>query len=242
MSTPSSAAASDTVAVNGPGESCDDEMGTTPTVGTCPTVGLSPTHPLKAAGQVIEPSVSVPIAKRVTPAATAAPLPDEEPPGDRLSAYGLRVSPPYALQPDVERSSRRLAHSLRLALPSTTIPASRSRATIGASSRGGGMSTNASDPAVVARPAVSMLSFTSTGTPCNGLRGRPRAASASSRVASSRASGLIVQTALISGSTASTRSRAAATSSALAVSGGVMGSILALEDSGHDLVASARRW
>ena len=86
------------------------------------------------------------------------------------------MSPPYALQPEVERSSRRLAHSLRLALPSTTMPASRSRATSGASSRGGGMSASASEPAVVARPAVSMLSFTSTGMPCSGPRTCPSAA------------------------------------------------------------------
>ena len=71
--------------VRGPGESWDDEIGTTPVVGTSPTVGFNPTQPLKAAGQVIEPSVSVPIANRVIPAATAAPLPDDEPPADRLS-------------------------------------------------------------------------------------------------------------------------------------------------------------
>ena len=35
------------------------------------------------------------------------------------------------------------------------------------------MSASASEPAVVARPAVSMLSFTSTGMPCSGPRDRP---------------------------------------------------------------------
>src|ERR1041385_5968803 len=41
-------------------------------------VGLKPTMPLTAAGQVIEPSVSVPIAAGTNPADTATALPDEE--------------------------------------------------------------------------------------------------------------------------------------------------------------------
>ena len=71
---------------SGPGESCELEIGTTPSVGTTPTVGLNPTQPLNAAGQVIEPSVSVPTAYDATPAATAAPLPELEPPADRFRA------------------------------------------------------------------------------------------------------------------------------------------------------------
>src|SRR3954469_19872913 len=107
----SNIAASPTVAAIGPGESCELETGTTPAVDTVPTVGLIPTQPLSAAGQVIEPSVSVPTASRASPAATAAPLPELEPPEERLSAYGLRVSPPKALHPEVDSSSRKLAHS-----------------------------------------------------------------------------------------------------------------------------------
>ena len=140
--TDSSAAASRTVLAIGPGESCDAEIGTTPVVGTSPTVGFSPTQPLNAAGHVMEPSVSVPIAYGARPAATAAPLPELDPPADRLRAYGLRVRPPYALQPEVEASSRRLAHSDRLVLPRTTMPASRSRRT-----------STASGPAAGRRPA-----------------------------------------------------------------------------------------
>ena len=48
--------------------------------GTRPTVGLSPTQPLKAAGQVIEPSVSVPIAYGAMPRA------------DRGAAAGARAA------------------------------------------------------------------------------------------------------------------------------------------------------
>ena len=70
--------------------------------------------PLTLAGQVIEPSVSVPIAAQANPAAMAAPLPDDEPQALRSFACGLRVCPPTALQPLVERVERMLAHSLRL--------------------------------------------------------------------------------------------------------------------------------
>ena len=55
------------------------EIGTTWVRLTIPTLGLKPTMPLMLAGQVIEPLVSVPIAPQAKPAATAAPLPDEEP-------------------------------------------------------------------------------------------------------------------------------------------------------------------
>src|SRR5690242_17274461 len=151
--TVSSSAASATVIAIGPAVSCDLEIGTIPAPGTSPTVGLMPTQPLNAAGQVIEPSVSVPIAYGTSRAATAAPLPELEPPDDRLRAYGLRVRPPYALHPDVDFGSRRLAHSLRFALPTITIPASRSRRTRGASAAGG-LCVSASDPAVVRRSAV----------------------------------------------------------------------------------------
>jgi hypothetical protein len=42
--------------------------------------------PLTAAGQVTDPSVSVPIAIHTRPAATAAPLPLDDPQGLRSSA------------------------------------------------------------------------------------------------------------------------------------------------------------
>ena len=115
---------------------------------TRPTVGLSPTMPLIAAGQVIDPSVSVPIAKRTIPAATAAPLPLELPQGLRSSAHGLCVCPPTALQPEIECDERMFAHSLRLVLPRMTAPAERSRATSGAS-RLVTLSASARLPAVV---------------------------------------------------------------------------------------------
>src|ERR1041385_6551348 len=108
-------------------------MGTMSVRLTRPTVGFSPTTPLIDAGQVIEPSVSVPIAIRTIPAATAAALPLELPHAFRSSAQGLCVCPPIALHPLIECDDRILAHSLRFVLPRMTAPAERNRATSGAS-------------------------------------------------------------------------------------------------------------
>src|SRR4051795_710256 len=129
--------------------------------------------PLIAAGQVTEPSVSVPIASRTSPPATAAPLPLDDPHGLRSSAHGLRVCPPTALQPEIERLERILAHSLRLVLPRITAPAERSRATSGAS-RLVTLLASARLPAVVGSgPATSILSLISTGWPAITPSGRP---------------------------------------------------------------------
>ena len=163
---------------------------------TSPTVGLMPTSPLRDEGQMIDPSVSVPTATAHRLAAAAAPDPVLDPQPLRSSAYGLIVSPPRPLQPLVECSERKLAHSLRFVLPSRTAPASRSRVTIPASSSGCA-STSASDPAVVfMRSAVSMLSLISTGMPCSGPRTRPALRSMSSRSAMSSASGFSSMTLL----------------------------------------------
>ena len=72
--------------VIGPAVSCVDEIGTMWVRDTRPTVGLSPTSPAIEAGQVTDPSVSVPIAAGANEAATAAPLPDDEPQAERSSA------------------------------------------------------------------------------------------------------------------------------------------------------------
>ena len=68
---PSTRAASRTVRAMGPAVSWLWEIGTTRARDTRPSVGLSPTMPVSDAGQVIEPSVSVPIAALTMPAATA---------------------------------------------------------------------------------------------------------------------------------------------------------------------------
>src|SRR5262245_46487357 len=99
-------ATSATVLPIGPGVSCEWLIGTTCVRDTRPMVGLMRTRPLAAEGHTIEPSVSVPTAMAARLAATAAPEPDDEPQALRSSAYGLRVSPPTALQPLVDSDER----------------------------------------------------------------------------------------------------------------------------------------
>src|SRR5262245_21382844 len=108
---PSNAAASATVRVIGPTVSWLWARGTTPARLVSPTVGLIPTMPLAAAGDTMEPSVSVPSAAAAKFAAMAAPDPELDPLGFRSRTYGLRVSPPRPLQPLVEWVERKLAHS-----------------------------------------------------------------------------------------------------------------------------------
>jgi hypothetical protein len=62
VSTVSKAAAWLTVLVIGPAVSWEWEIGTTPCCGIRPTVGFRPTTPFSAAGQTIDPLVSVPMA------------------------------------------------------------------------------------------------------------------------------------------------------------------------------------
>ncbi len=184
----SSRAASATLRAIGPALSWLKEIGMMPSRLTSPTVGLSPTMPLTAAGQTMLPSVSVPMATTAKLAATATALPELEPQGLRFSAYGLRVCPPTALQPEVDWVERKLAHSLRFVLPRITAPASRRRCTRKAS-RPGRKSFSASEPAVLCIGVAAMLSFSSTGMPCSRPRTRPARRSASRWAASRRASG-----------------------------------------------------
>ncbi len=81
--TPSSRAASRTSRVIGPAVSWLALIGTMLARETRPTVGFSPTRPLTAAGQVTEPSVSVPIAAAARLVAAAAAEPALEPQGER---------------------------------------------------------------------------------------------------------------------------------------------------------------
>ena len=74
------AAASAIVPASGPILSSDDAKATNPYRLTRPYVGLSPLTPQNAAGVMIEPDVSEPMANGTSAAATAAPGPLEEPP------------------------------------------------------------------------------------------------------------------------------------------------------------------
>ncbi len=63
--------------------------------------------PHSAAGWRIEPPVSVPSAHGARPAATAAALPPEEPPGTRARSQGLRTGPKaeFSLEEPIANSS-----------------------------------------------------------------------------------------------------------------------------------------
>src|SRR5688572_19404773 len=157
-------AASATVRAIGPAVSCETEIGMMPDRLTRPTVGFRPTKPATDAGQMMLPSVSVPIPIAARLAAIAAPVPELDPHGLRSSTYGFFVCPPRELHPDVDRVERKLAHSLRLVLPRITAPAARSRRTMKASCTGR-FSPSASDPAEFTMPTTSMLSLIRIGIP-----------------------------------------------------------------------------
>jgi hypothetical protein len=71
----------------------------TPARLTRPRVGLIPTIPFVAAGQVMDPSVSVPTETAQRFAATAVPEPELDPHGLRSSTNGFFACPPRALHP-----------------------------------------------------------------------------------------------------------------------------------------------
>ena len=105
-----------------------------------PVEGRMPTRPVYEAGSRVLPPMSVPIASGVTPAATDAEAPPEDPPGVRAGSHGLRV------MPDNRLSVRpNMASSGVVVLPTMTAPAARSRSTQ-MSSRSGMKSRNSRLP------------------------------------------------------------------------------------------------
>ena len=145
-------------------------IGTTPPVGTAPTVGPARPHALREAGHTMEPSVSVPTASGVRPAATAVPEPEDVP---RAALEGPRV--PHEATGGgpsmVERSERMFAHSTGSCFPAAG-PGTAQPVLTRAASLAGRPSREV-DPAAPGSPATSMLSLTRTGTPCSGPRTSP---------------------------------------------------------------------
>src|SRR5262249_29238407 len=102
------------------------------------------------------------------PAATAAAVPPDDPPGVLRMSQGLRVSPVSgelvsALQPN----------SGVQVLPSNTAPASRRRAVAGASTSQGWLRSTVRLPRNVGHPRVRIKSLIEVGTPSSALRGVP---------------------------------------------------------------------
>ena len=138
-------------------------------------VGLNPDAPTAEAGNTIEPPVSVPIPKPMSPATVAETVPLEEPKLVRPSFQGLSallVLPPANSPSDV--------------LAMRTAPASPSLS-ITAAFRVGTRSRKIPEPHVVRMPSVSSRSLTPYGIPWRMLRLRPALSSASARSADSSA-------------------------------------------------------
>src|SRR5260370_69705 len=127
--------------------------------GTLPNVAFRPTSPLKLDGMRTEPPPSVPMAIGPSPAATAAPAPPEEPPGVRSRFHGLRVMPFRG-----ESVTPLWPYSELVLWAKTMAPASRSRATAGASASPSVLSLSFL-PFEAAPPFAPTRSLIWTGTP-----------------------------------------------------------------------------
>src|ERR1039457_6944757 len=112
--------------VMGPSLSMVQLSAITPVRGTNPNVGRNPVAPQRVHGELMEPSVSDPMAKATHPAATALAEPADEPLDPCFGFHGLRVRPPNHLSPIASAPSVNLATS--------TDPAASSRWTTVASS------------------------------------------------------------------------------------------------------------
>ena len=165
-----------------------------------------PTTPHSAAGWRIEPPVSEPSPRAAKPAATAAELPPDDPPGTRPVSCGLRVGPKAEFSVELP-----MANSSRLVLPMTMAPAARSRSTTVAS-YGGAQPSRIRDEHVVGTPRVHRLSLSATGTPASGPGSSPAAMRASrSSAAASACSAITRLKAWISPSRASMAARCSST-------------------------------
>ena len=115
-----------------------------PPSGTRPSEGFIPESPQAADGMRIEPPPSEPVASGTIPAASAAAVPPEEPPGVWSRFHGLRVTPNVAFAVLGAQ-----ANSGRFVLPTTTHPAARNRATWAESCTAGGEFAKSAEPCVV---------------------------------------------------------------------------------------------
>ena len=160
-----------------------------------------PNTPVKAEGMRIEPAPSVPMCRwpRLSNAAQAAP--PDEPPGVRSSFHGLRVMPVSG-----EWQAPIQPNSGSVVLPRMTAPASRSRATAGASSFIG-VSGVVRDPRRDGNPLSQTLSFTVAPMPSARPIGSPLCQRASDSFAAlSAPSRSMMMKALSAGSNFSMRS------------------------------------
>ena len=170
-------------------------------------MGLKPTTLQNAAGSRIEPPVSLPSATVASPAATAATLPPELPPGTRRRSHGLTVLPSALFSHELP-----IANSSRFVFPSGMAPASSNRCTAVAV-YGAIQPSKIFEAHVVGVPVTHMLSLIARPTPASGSDAPLRTA-ASTRSAAARArSPVRARYAPISPSRSAMRSRALPVSS-----------------------------
>src|SRR5947209_19313649 len=124
-----------------------------------------PDMPHNAAGPRIDPPVSVPIPHKIIPAATAAPVPLEEPAVKCSAFHGLHAGG-FGRSKDGPPS----ANSCVVVLPISTVPAAASFSAQVASISGMLPCRNL-DWQVVGMPLVSTMSLRPIGTPCSGPLG-----------------------------------------------------------------------
>ena len=108
-----------------------------------------PAMPHSADGPRIDPPVSDPVPPRITPAATAAPVPDDDPAVKRAVSQGLRAGGQGRSKDGPPK-----ANSCVASLPSITAPASAQDRTAAESALGTWCSSTREWP-VVGMPAVS---------------------------------------------------------------------------------------
>ena len=115
-----------------------------PPLGTRPSEGFIVDRPQHEDGMRSEPPPSDPVASGTIPAAMAAALPPDEPPGVWSRFHGLRVGPNTSLSVSAFHPSSGV-----LVFPSTTQPAPTRRDTRAESEEAGGRSAKPSEPCVV---------------------------------------------------------------------------------------------
>src|SRR3981081_4813735 len=96
--------------------------GVGPPTGTRPSDALKPDRPQRADGVRLEPPPSDPVARGTIPAAMAAALPPDDPPGERVRSQGLRVAPKSGLAVSAFQPCSGV-----FVLPTTTAPAATRR-------------------------------------------------------------------------------------------------------------------
>src|SRR5215467_9197849 len=108
---------------SGPILSIEYESAIAPYRLTRPYVGRNPLTPQYAAGQTIDPQVSVPMANAASPAPTIAPEPEDEPHVQHFVSHGFFEAP--CSEALANRYPIPPASSIIAALPSRTAPTRR---------------------------------------------------------------------------------------------------------------------